>query len=299
MAGKRAGFTLVELLVVIGIIAVLAALLLPAVNGARERARITQCAHNQGELGKAILSYELDKKHFPGYANTLRGRVVSWAPLLLPYINRNDLWEDGWRDGGTPGGKVPQFLCPADRSDLGSPLSFVVNVGRGQDTPAAMCPPLPPSDDSTVNTSWNTQWGLFRNFTLTGQNGRVRQVTLTDLATAATRPMLAESVYNIADANTGIAVVTNRQWTDTEAPGNGTVVTSIRFGFLFWPVTNLPATGTPNPVVKMISANMQAPGAILPIHHGQVNVTFCDGHTEALTSDPNTVCGNYQYDDIK
>jgi prepilin-type N-terminal cleavage/methylation domain-containing protein/prepilin-type processing-associated H-X9-DG protein len=297
-ARKRAGFTLVELLVVIGIIALLAALLLPAVNAARERARVAQCINHQGELGKAMLAYELDKKYFPGYANTLKGRRVSWAPLLLPYFGRSDLWESGWRDGNTPSGVVAQFVCPTDKPDVASPLSYVVNVGRGQDqppSPVAMCPPLPPSDDSSDNAAWNTQWGLFRNFTLTGQAGTVRRVTLTDLPSAGRRPMIAESAYGIATASTGIAAVAGRQWTDIGTSD----VTARRFGFLIWPLTNLPSTGTPNPLIKTAHYDIQAPGAILPIHNGLVNVTFCDGHTESLASDSTNVCGNYEYQDIK
>ena len=91
---KRAAFTLVEMLVVIAIIAVLTSLLLPAVQAARERARLAQCSNRMGELGKAMIAYDHQKRHFPGYANTLKGRVVSWAPLLLPFIDRTDLWED-------------------------------------------------------------------------------------------------------------------------------------------------------------------------------------------------------------
>jgi prepilin-type N-terminal cleavage/methylation domain-containing protein len=63
---KHRGFTLVELLVVITVIAVLVALLLPAVQMARESGRKTTCLNNQRNIALAMVQFEQNKKYFPG-----------------------------------------------------------------------------------------------------------------------------------------------------------------------------------------------------------------------------------------
>src|SRR5438477_1471476 len=92
MSNLKKAFTLVELLVVIAIIGMLVALLLPAVQAARESARRSQCTNNLKQLGVAMHNY----------ADTYRGAFPvggynygwgTWLVGLLPYIEQQNLYE--------------------------------------------------------------------------------------------------------------------------------------------------------------------------------------------------------------
>ena len=84
---KQRGFTLVELLVAIGIIGVLVGILLPAVQQVRESARRTQCLNNLRQLGLAVQNYEGSRKQIPP-SRAADGFPVSYTHLTLPTILR-------------------------------------------------------------------------------------------------------------------------------------------------------------------------------------------------------------------
>jgi prepilin-type N-terminal cleavage/methylation domain-containing protein/prepilin-type processing-associated H-X9-DG protein len=124
-AGRRSAFTLIELLVVIGIISVLVALLLPAVQAAREAARRAQCKNNLKQLGLAMHNYHEACNTFPPGYRFLAGSPIDalGTPMycLLPYLDQVNLQQT--IDPTTPWfllspqlaqQTVPLFLCPSD-----------------------------------------------------------------------------------------------------------------------------------------------------------------------------------------
>jgi prepilin-type N-terminal cleavage/methylation domain-containing protein len=95
---RQNGFTLVELLVVIAIIGILVALLLPAVQAAREAARRSQCANNLKQLGVAIHNYHDTYRRFPSGTRshqTVPGWVWGhgWIVAILPYCEQGTLYD--------------------------------------------------------------------------------------------------------------------------------------------------------------------------------------------------------------
>ncbi len=93
-------FTLIELLVVIGIIAILVALIIPAVQSSRETARRTQCLNNFKQIGVALSTHYAADSHFPpGYSTSLRESGgdtwtpgMGWAVSLLPGLDESPLF---------------------------------------------------------------------------------------------------------------------------------------------------------------------------------------------------------------
>jgi prepilin-type N-terminal cleavage/methylation domain-containing protein len=123
----RQGFTLVELLVVISILGVLVALLMPAVQAAREAARRTQCINNLKQIGLAFQQHAVAWDVFPGGGGewfdppTYRaGRPLigaqqraGWGFQILPYLEASQVWAAGPLAAvGTP---LPTFFCPSRR----------------------------------------------------------------------------------------------------------------------------------------------------------------------------------------
>ncbi|MBI1249441.1 DUF1559 domain-containing protein [bacterium] len=140
----RRGFTLVELLVVIAIIGVLIALLLPAVQQAREAARRMQCSNNLKQLGLALHNYHDTYNYFPSRnmgtgapLNTIGGQRTRLSGIMsmLPFIEQQALYNKLVRpgnivpwNGAFANYALPALLCPSDAGGQTSPAHSTFGI---------------------------------------------------------------------------------------------------------------------------------------------------------------------------
>ena len=176
---KRTGFTLVELLVVIAIIGILVALLLPAIQAAREAGRRATCQNTLRQWGVAMQNFHASKNHLPE-GNRINPRRV-WVVYTWPFVEDQAHYQQFDQTvhfyqppntiqnstNGIYAKPVPIYYCPSDRPGAlwkGDPYwrargNYVINWGqiammdcrRGGPPP---CPPYNPPD-----MGWAAKWG--------------------------------------------------------------------------------------------------------------------------------------------
>jgi prepilin-type N-terminal cleavage/methylation domain-containing protein/prepilin-type processing-associated H-X9-DG protein len=259
------GFTLVELLVVISIIGILMAMLLPAMQSAREAGRRAQCSANQYQIAFAAQRHDETNGFIPGWRNLPpipSGTTCSWPLVLLPFMERKDI-VSAWPLPQPP--FISFFSCPSsppDPEDRDYPvLAYAGNCGTGSNSwryDGVMCDTTIPSGTLSCRIAFDD---------ITGADGTATTLLLSEKCGSPTDP----------------AVSFNQGFWD---------VTPGRFAFTDGR-DSVPGFGMESgqPPTKIINSGVlpaSGPGmASLPSskHPGGVIVAFCDGHTGLLKNE--------------
>ncbi len=194
--GQTQGFTLVELLVVIAIIGILVALLLPAIQAARESARRTQCQNQLKQIGLALHNHVDARKVFPsgGYEynpdiakNVVNGKPfgpekqgLSWAYQILPYLEESSI-HGLTTNVALQAAVIPMYVCPSRRTAsmaqataanvqnqwifladyaAAQPCTFRCPPGAtGCANPTPKYTPVSPFTRASLTSNWMSFWG--------------------------------------------------------------------------------------------------------------------------------------------
>ncbi|MBN1393400.1 MAG: DUF1559 domain-containing protein [Pirellulales bacterium] len=316
---RRYAFTLVELLVVITIIGMLMALLLPAVQAAREAGRRATCSNNMRNAALAMMNFESQQKHFPGYLNgfavgfeltasgaggtatTIHSAPVSWVVSLLPFLDRRDIF-DQYKAllAGTSSSTLDQFsetslsilLCPSDPPESAGPnLAFVVNRGvNGQNTNPALgvCFDASVSGNSMVSADYLSAHDGTSTTLLLSESILTPGGAAAPASGAVPSPPHLQLIA--ADGTSAYYYRPFSRWFDTTNIDPATYPLSWKGGVInSSDSVDHDSRGELSLAFEWGALNVNNPATIDMVttarHGGIINACFCDGHQYAISED--------------
>ncbi|GIW94226.1 MAG: prepilin-type N-terminal cleavage/methylation domain-containing protein [Pirellulaceae bacterium] len=290
----RHGLSLVELLVAATIIGLVAALVLPGVQAARESARRTQCANNLKQIGLALHLFESSHRVFPASGWTTAGpgnpagKYVGWRALVLPFLEQvpvemqYDFQQHWWEEHNLHVGRIPLpiFLCPS----VGGRLA-VTSVVAKPPRPALLLSQPPAATDyealmgvqpASINPHLNRPfYNASNRFAVMHRNSRTRFADILDGATGTLMVLEAAGRPTVFRAGKPQLHLANDQgigWIDSE--GGFSLDGSSADGAI---EGGGPAAGS---FFAMNRRNDNEPYAM---HPGGIYVVFADGRVQFVS----------------
>lgn len=285
---RRYAFTLVELLIVIAISGTLVAMLLPAVQQARESARRLACQNNMRQLGLSLHSFHDTNRVFPASGWTIvgpgnpAGKSVGWRAILLPHLEQKSLhalydFESHWWEGrnlAAASQRLKIFQCPSVPQRL-AVLSAVAKPPR----PAMAFPlPLAPTDYEAImgvqpSIDLERYASPLANRSVLFRNSTVRMAEITDgtsqtivVVECSGRPL----VYRGRSPRSDLANDQGQGWIDSVGP---------------FSLDGASADGSMQglgPVITPRAMNATNENDPYSFHPGGGNFLFADGHVALL-----------------
>ena len=281
-AGRRTGFTVYELLVVVSVAALLAALLLPAILSSRASAREMSCKNNLRQMTLALANYEQTFATYPPI------EVFGPSPhlALLPFLDQQPLADDlnANRINGEAAMLVPVFRCRDDVRQLTAeiwPTSYGYNAGAGMLTgPDGLGPfAFGGQKARSIRDGFSTTAAFTEIDAGGGELGTVYQVPLDAYETPA--PEAAEACLKLDTDGAPVAsLVRGINWVMNDG-------FSISYNHMLPPLTRSCVLSLPRAPARTYTgsnASLNAAGS----HAGFVNVGFLDGSVRAVTSGVDT-----------
>ena len=317
---KRSAFTLVELLVVIVVIGLLAAILMVAVGAAREAARRGQCITRQRDLAIAMADYSVANNGLPGYLNQLGATPPhSWVVAVMPGIGETKryevwmrtppippppppsnylayrAWCETYPEGQQAIAPLPALLCPSHNPRESNRLSYVVNCGPNEQV----------GQNITVTGDQAPHFTLFKDrrtfalpdFPAVNLASINIKVPIEDIPDGASNTiLLSENVDDRNVENSIVGRVWHDNWTSPKYVPNSlptspspeiptrSIAAIENLGFVWTRLSSLHLhpNSSSSSEAYTVPNNIPRP---LSRHPGTVVVAYADGRAEALNDD--------------